>query len=63
MAAQAHKDMILGHARDRRVPHRLDRRRTANWLTPSLLAAGIDLDVLRTTLPGKIVGAQENKKR
>ena len=35
----------------------------ANWLTPSLLAAGIDLDVLRTTLPGKIVAAQENKKR
>src|SRR5215217_1724720 len=35
----------------------------ANWLTPSLLAAGIDLDVLRTTLPGKIVAAEENKKR
>src|SRR5260221_13141340 len=35
----------------------------ANWLTPSLLAAGVDLDVLRTTLPGKIVAAQENKKR
>ena len=35
----------------------------ANWLTPSLLAAGIDLDVLRTTLPGKVVAAQENKKR
>ena len=35
----------------------------ANWLVPSLLAAGIDLDVLRTTLPGKIVSAQENKKR
>ena len=35
----------------------------ANWLVPSLLAAGIDLDVLRTTLPGKIVSAHENKKR
>jgi nitronate monooxygenase len=35
----------------------------ANWLTPSLLAAGIDLDVLRTTLPTKIVSAQDNKKR
>ena len=35
----------------------------ANWLTPSLLAAGIDLDVLRTTLPGKIVAAAENRKR
>src|SRR5258708_7192052 len=27
------------------------------------LDAGVDLDVLRTTLPGKIVAAQENKKR
>src|SRR4029077_1813178 len=27
----------------------------ANWLTKSLLAAGINLDVLRTTLPGKII--------
>src|SRR5260221_11044525 len=35
----------------------------ANWVTPSLLAAGVDLDILRTTLPGKIVAAQENKKR
>jgi nitronate monooxygenase len=35
----------------------------ANWLSPSLVAAGIDLDVLRTTLPGKIVSAQDSKKR
>jgi nitronate monooxygenase len=35
----------------------------ANWLTKSLLAAGIDLDVLRTTLPGKIVAAAETRKR
>src|SRR5260370_12596727 len=35
----------------------------ANWVTASLLAAGVDLDILRTTLPGKIVAAQENKKR
>ena len=27
MAAAAHKEMILEHARDRRLPHRLDRRR------------------------------------
>jgi nitronate monooxygenase len=27
------------------------------------LAAGIDLDILRTTLPSKIVSAQDNKKR
>ncbi|WP_375784443.1 NAD(P)H-dependent flavin oxidoreductase [Bradyrhizobium sp. Pha-3] len=35
----------------------------ANWLTKSLLAAGVDLDVLRTTLPGKIVAAAETRKR
>jgi nitronate monooxygenase len=35
----------------------------ANWLTKSLLAAGVDLDVLRTTLPGKIVTAAETRKR
>jgi nitronate monooxygenase len=31
--------------------------------TDVFLTASIDLDVLRTTLPGKIVAAQENKKR
>ncbi len=35
----------------------------ANWLTRSLLAAGVDLDVLRTTLPGKVVAAAETRKR
>ncbi|WP_315830929.1 nitronate monooxygenase family protein [Bradyrhizobium prioriisuperbiae] len=35
----------------------------ANWLTKSLLAAGADLDVLRTTLPGKVVAAAETRKR
>jgi nitronate monooxygenase len=35
----------------------------ANWLTKSLLAAGADLDVLRTTLPGKIIATTEAKKR
>jgi nitronate monooxygenase len=35
----------------------------ANWLTKSLLAAGVDLDVLRTTLPGKIVTAADTRKR
>jgi len=35
----------------------------ANWLTKSLLAAGVDLDVLRTTLPGKIIAAGESRKR
>ena len=63
MAAQAHKDMILNtRATDVFLTASIDGA-PANWLTPSLVAAGIDLDVLRTTLPGKIVGAQENKKR
>ena len=35
----------------------------ANWLTKSLTAAGVDLDALRTTLPGKIVAAGESRKR
>jgi nitronate monooxygenase len=35
----------------------------ANWLTKSLLNAGVDLDMLRTTLPGKIVAAGETRKR
>ncbi|MGE3142047.1 MAG: NAD(P)H-dependent flavin oxidoreductase [Hyphomonadaceae bacterium] len=35
----------------------------ANWITQSLLDCGADLDVLRTTLPGKIISADETKKR
>jgi nitronate monooxygenase len=35
----------------------------ANWLAPSLVAAGIDLDVLRTTLPGRIVSGDQTRKR
>jgi nitronate monooxygenase len=63
MAAATHKDMILKtRATDVFLSASIDGA-PANWLTPSLLAAGIDLDVLRTTLPGKIVAAQENKKR
>ena len=63
MAAAAHKDMILKtRATDVFLTASIDGA-PANWLAPSLLAAGIDLDVLRTTLPGKIVAAQENKKR
>src|SRR5216683_2271281 len=63
MAATAHKDMILKtRATDVFLTASIDGA-PANWLTPSLLAAGVDLDVLRTTLPGKIVAAQENKKR
>src|SRR4029078_9273855 len=60
MAARAHKDMIL-----RTLPPDIFLTASiegapANGLAPSLLAAGIDLDVLRTTLPGNIVSAQEN---
>src|SRR5262252_6095404 len=63
MAAAPHKDMILKtRATDVFLTASIDGA-PANWLVPSLLAAGIDLDVLRTTLPGKIVSAQENKKR
>ena len=63
MAADAHKKMILDtRATDVFLTASIDGA-PANWLAPSLLAAGVDLDVLRTTLPGKIVAASENKKR
>ncbi len=63
MATDAHKKMILDtRATDVFLTASIDGA-PANWLVPSLLAAGIDLDVLRTTLPGKIVAAQDNKKR
>lgn len=63
MAADAHKEMILQtRATDVFLTASIDGA-PANWLTPSLLAAGVDLDVLRTTLPGKIVSSHENKKR
>ncbi len=63
MAADAHKQMILKtRATDVFLSASIDGA-PANWLVPSLLAAGIDLDVLRTTLPGRIVAAQENRKR
>jgi nitronate monooxygenase len=63
MAADAHKQMILDtRATDVFLSASIDGA-PANWLTPSLLAAGIDLDMLRTTLPGKVVSAHENKKR
>jgi nitronate monooxygenase len=63
MAAAAHKQMILDtRATDVFLTSSMDGT-PANWLAPSLIAAGIDLDVLRTTLPGKVVSSQENKKR
>src|SRR5215468_1671670 len=63
MAADAHKKMILDtRATDVFLTSSMDGT-PANWLAHSLIAAGIDLDVLRTTLPGKVVSAHENKKR
>jgi nitronate monooxygenase len=63
MAADAHKKMILDtRATDVFLTASIDGA-PANWLVPSLRAAGIDLDVLRTTPPSKIVAAQESKKR
>src|SRR5258707_1056097 len=63
MAADGHKRMILKtRATDVFLTASIDGA-PANWLTPSLLAAGVDLDALRTSLPGKIVAAQGNKER
>lgn len=63
MAAEAHKKMILDtRATDVFLTSSIDGA-PANWLVPSLVAAGIDLDVLRTTLPHKVVSAQDNKKK
>ncbi|QQS11554.1 MAG: nitronate monooxygenase [Rhodospirillales bacterium] len=62
-AADGHKAMILeSKSTDVFLSASIDGA-PANWLTKSLIAAGVDLDVLRTTLPGKIVSAQESKKR
>ena len=62
-ASAGHKQMILDtRATDVFFSASIDGA-PANWLAPSLVAAGIDLDVLRSTLPGKIVSAQESKKR
>ncbi len=62
-AALGHKQMILASkATDIMFSAAIDGA-PANWLEPSLLAAGIDLDVLRTTLPGKIVSGDQTRKR
>lgn len=62
-APEEHKRMIVAsNATDVFFSASIDGA-PANWLTKSLLAAGIDLDVLRTTLPGKIVVAAETRKR
>lgn len=63
MAADAHKAMILTTcATDVFLTASIDGA-PANWLVPSLLAAGVDIDALRTTPPGQILAAGENKKR
>lgn len=62
-AAEGQKQMILASkATDIFFSASVDGA-PANWLTQSLIAAGADLDVLRTTLPGKIISSHESKKR
>lgn len=62
-APDAHKRMIVAsNATDVFFSASIDGA-PANWLTESLLAAGMDLDVLRTTLPGKIVAPSVTRKR
>ena len=62
-ASDAHKAMIVdSRATDVFFSASIDGA-PANWLTKSLVVAGVDLDVLRTTLPGKIVAAGESRKR
>ena len=63
MASDGHKAMIVASkATDVFFSASIDGA-PANWLTKSLTAAGVDLDALRTTLPGKIVAAGESRKR
>src|SRR5262249_57531915 len=63
MAAAPHKDMILkARATDVFLTASIDGA-PANWLVPSLLAAGIDLHVLRTTLPAKILSTPHKTQR
>jgi nitronate monooxygenase len=63
LAPQGHKDMIVnGESDDVFFTASLDGA-PANFLSSSLTAAGIDLDVLRTTLPGQIVSAETTSKR
>jgi nitronate monooxygenase len=62
-AAEGQKQMILAsNATDIFFSASIDGA-PANWLTHSLIAAGIDLDGLRTTLPGKIVASDQTRKR
>jgi len=62
-AAEGQKRMILAsNANDVFFSAAIDGA-PANWLAPSLIAAGIDLDELRTTLPGKIVSSDQTRKR
>lgn len=57
-----HHALIDGGANDIYFTAALDGA-PANFLTPSLLAAGIDLDQLAVTPPGKIVNPTKVKKR
>lgn len=62
-AAEGQKEMILrSKATDIFFSAAVDGA-PANWLAASLVSAGIDLDVMRTTLPGKIVSGDTTHKR
>jgi nitronate monooxygenase len=63
IAPLAHKEMIIdAAATDIFFTSSVDGA-PANFLTQSLLNAGADLDVLRTTLPGKVVALSQANKR
>jgi nitronate monooxygenase len=62
-ASQGHKDLIVAsRATDVFFTASVDGA-PANWLAKSLTDSGFDLDVLRTTLPGEVISANETFKR
>jgi nitronate monooxygenase len=63
IAPAGHKEMILrARSTDIIATAALDGA-PASFITKSLVDAGIDLDVLRTTLPGKVVSTTATRKR
>ena len=63
MASEGHKQAILASkATDIFFTASIDGA-PANFIAQSLIDAGIDLNLLRTTLPGKIVSGDETRKR
>ncbi|MEM1435199.1 MAG: nitronate monooxygenase [Pseudomonadota bacterium] len=63
LAPAAYRDSLLQHgANDIFFTAALDGA-PANWIAPSIVAAGLDLDVLATTRPGEIMSAQQVRER